>query len=109
MALEGQHAQTGLELTTEQVAYLQQQNPAFRFIQRFHQTARAGFFAHQLGTRCGTRREAVQVDWDQWLARHNCEQPWQGFPNQGQTPYARLEHHLSDRPSKENAANELAP
>lgn len=30
LALERQHAETGLELTTEQVAYLEKQNPAFR-------------------------------------------------------------------------------
>jgi hypothetical protein len=30
LALERQHAETGLELSTEQVAYLEKQNPAFR-------------------------------------------------------------------------------
>lgn len=69
------------------------------FVERFHQTIQHEFFALKFRETLYTSVAELQADLDVWLHFYNYERPHQGYRNQGQRPYARLQAYLANPPA----------
>jgi transposase InsO family protein len=67
------------------------------FVERFHRTAKEEFFEVALRETFYETVEALQTDWDRWLAHYNTERPHLGYRNRGKRPIDTINAYLNVR------------
>ena len=67
------------------------------FVERFQRTAKEEFFEIALRETFYASVEALQVDFDRWLAHYNTERPHLGYRNRGKRPLDTVNAYLSVR------------
>ena len=67
------------------------------FVERFEGIVREEFFKPKLRGNHYETVEALQADFDAWLLHYNRERPHLGYPNQGRTPWERVQTFVDQR------------
>ena len=65
------------------------------FVERFQRTAKEEFFELALRETFYESVEALQADFDAWLAHYNTERPHLGYRNRGKRPLDTVNAYLS--------------
>jgi transposase InsO family protein len=65
------------------------------FVERFHRTAKEEFFEVALRETFYESVEALQADFDRWLAHYNTERPHRGYRNMGRRPIDTINAYLN--------------
>lgn len=65
------------------------------FVERFQRTAKEEFFELALRETCYESVDALQADFDAWLAHYNTERPHLGYRNRGKRPIDTVNAYLA--------------
>jgi transposase InsO family protein len=65
------------------------------FVERFHRTAKEEFFEVTLRETFYESVEALQANFDRWLAQYNTERPHRGYRNMGRRPIDTINAYLN--------------